>query len=47
MRGFVDNIFDKRYLINGQNGLASVGYAETSYARGREWGVTARFQFGR
>ena len=47
VRGFVDNIFDKRYLINGQNGLASVGYAETSYARGREWGVTARFQFGR
>lgn len=45
LRGYVNNIFDTRYLIAGQNGLASVGFAETSYARGREFGITGRFAF--
>lgn len=45
VRGYVANIFDERYLIAGQNGLASVGFAETSYARGREFGVTGRYTF--
>jgi len=44
-RGYVINLFDKRYLLAGQNGLAAVGFAETSYARGREFGVTGRFKF--
>jgi iron complex outermembrane receptor protein len=45
LRAYVANLFDKRYLLAGQNGLGSVGFAETSYARGREFGATARFVF--
>ncbi len=33
----VQNLFDERYLIQGNASLATLGYAERIYARPREW----------
>ncbi len=31
------NLFDERYLIQGNASLATLGYAERMYARPRSW----------
>ena len=33
----VQNLFDERYLIQGNASLATLGYAERMYARPRSW----------
>lgn len=35
--GGVNNVFDERYLIQGNASLATLGYAERIYARPRNW----------
>jgi len=45
LSGGVNNLFDERYLIQGNASLATLGYAERIYARPRSWYVqlSARF----
>ncbi|TIX49270.1 TonB-dependent receptor [Alteraurantiacibacter aquimixticola] len=41
----VSNLFDERYLIQGNASLATLGYAEKIYARPRQWYVQASLEF--
>jgi iron complex outermembrane receptor protein len=41
----VTNLFDERYLIQGNASLATLGYAERIFARPREWFVQLGFAF--
>ncbi|WP_162839602.1 TonB-dependent receptor [Sphingomonas sp. HT-1] len=45
LSGGVNNLFDERYLIQGNASLATLGYAERMYARPRNWylQVSGRF----
>jgi len=42
---FGTNITDRRYIINGFNGMTSFGIADATYAAPREWGATLRRRF--
>jgi iron complex outermembrane receptor protein len=37
LSGGVNNLFDERYLVQGNASLATLGYAERMYARPRNW----------
>ena len=39
------NLFDERYLVQANASLATLGYAETIYARPRNWFVGLSFDF--
>jgi iron complex outermembrane receptor protein len=39
------NLFDESYLIQGNASLATLGYAETIYARPRNWFLQLSFDF--
>jgi iron complex outermembrane receptor protein len=39
------NLLDERYLLQGNASLATLGYAETIYARPRNWFVQLSFDF--
>jgi iron complex outermembrane receptor protein len=41
----VQNVFDERYLVQGNASLATLGYAETIFARPRNWFVQLSFDF--
>lgn len=41
----VNNIFDERYLIQGNASLATLGYAERIFARPRNWFVQVSGSF--
>lgn len=43
--GGVNNLFDERYLIQGNASLATLGYAERIYARPRSWYVQLSGRF--
>ncbi|QDX28169.1 TonB-dependent receptor [Sphingomonas suaedae] len=43
--GGVNNVFDERYLIQGNASLATLGYAERIYARPRSWYVQVAASF--
>ncbi len=43
--GGVNNLFDERYLIQGNASLATLGYAERIFARPRSWYVQLSGQF--
>lgn len=44
--GSVTNLMDKLYRVAGFSALDSAAaYAESTYARGREWSLSARYQF--
>jgi iron complex outermembrane receptor protein len=43
--GGVNNLFDERYLIQGNASLATLGYAERIYARPRSWYVQVSAAF--
>jgi iron complex outermembrane receptor protein len=40
---YVDNLTDELYPVMGNASLATLGYAEIIYARGRNWYVTANY----
>jgi iron complex outermembrane recepter protein len=39
------NLFDERYLIQGNASLATLGYAEKIFARPRSWFVQVSVDF--
>ena len=41
----VSNLFDERYLIQGNASLGTLGYAEKIFARPRQWYVQASIEF--
>jgi iron complex outermembrane receptor protein len=41
----VSNLFDERYLIQGNASLGTLGYAEKIFARPRQWYVQASVEF--
>jgi iron complex outermembrane receptor protein len=41
----VNNLFDERYLIQGNASLGTLGYEERMFARPRNWYVQASFEF--
>jgi iron complex outermembrane receptor protein len=41
----VANLFDERYLIQGNASLGTLGYAEKMFARPRNWFVEVSAQF--
>ncbi|GGC10308.1 TonB-dependent receptor [Novosphingobium endophyticum] len=41
----VQNLFDKRYLIQGNASLGTLGYAEKIYARARNWYAQVSYEF--
>jgi iron complex outermembrane receptor protein len=41
----VINLFDERYLIQGNASLGTLGYAERIYARPRNWYVQVSAEF--
>lgn len=45
LQGGVSNLFDERYLIQGNASLGTLGYAEKIYARPRQWYVQASIEF--
>ncbi|MBT2188275.1 TonB-dependent receptor [Sphingobium nicotianae] len=45
LTGGVLNLFDERYLIQGNASLGTLGYAEKIYARPRNWYLQASFAF--
>lgn len=45
LQGGVTNIFDERYLIQGNASLGTLGYAEKIFARPRQWYVQASMDF--
>lgn len=45
LTGGVLNLFDERYLVQGNASLGTLGYAEKIYARPRNWYLQASFSF--
>ena len=45
LQGGLTNLFDERYLIQGNASLATLGYAERIFARPRQWFLQASFEF--
>lgn len=45
LSGGVNNLFDERYLIQGNASLGTLGYAERIFARPRNWYVQASLEF--
>ncbi len=45
LQGGVSNLFDERYLIQGNASLGTLGYAEKIFARPRQWYVQASIEF--
>ena len=45
LQGGLTNLFDERYLVQGNASLATLGYAERIFARPRQWFLQASFQF--
>ena len=41
----VSNVFDERYIIQGNASLGTLGYSERIFARPREWYLQAGFNF--
>lgn len=42
---FGTNLIDERYITNGLDGRASIGIADVTYGRPREWGVRLDYEF--
>jgi len=45
LQGGLTNMFDERYLVQGNASLATLGYAERIFARPRQWFLQASYQF--
>jgi iron complex outermembrane receptor protein len=45
LSGGVNNVFDERYLVQGNASLATLGYAERIFARPRNWFVQLSSSF--
>lgn len=45
LQGGLTNLFDERYLVQGNASLATLGYAERIFARPRQWFLQASYQF--
>jgi iron complex outermembrane receptor protein len=45
LQGGLSNLFDERYLIQGNASLATLGYAERIFARPRQWFLQASVEF--
>jgi iron complex outermembrane receptor protein len=42
---YVENVTDELYPVQGNASLATLGYAEIIYARGRNWYVSVNYNF--
>jgi iron complex outermembrane receptor protein len=43
---FGDNLTDEHYIVSGGSNKPDFGVAWATYARPRNWGLSARYRFG-